>query len=653
MQAGSNDDFRELVRERTDLVSLVGESVALKPVRGGREYIGLCPFHDDTNPSMTVSPDRQRYKCWSCGAGGDVFSFVMEREGLSFRQALEQLAERAGLEMPKSLAPRRSNGGPEKADLFKVMEWAERTLHRTLRSSGGERARAYLLDRGFREETIDRFGVGFHPGGWQWLQNEARDLFGLKTLLAAGLVKENSRGGHNDDASFRGRVVFPIRDDRGRTIAFGGRILPDDEEAAARDGRRVGKYINGSDSTLFQKSHVLYAMNDAKDAIRLSETAVVVEGYTDCLKAHQAGLGNAVAVLGTALTEHHVTLLKRFARKVVLVLDGDAAGLGAAERSLSQFLAKEIDLRVLALPQGSDPDDFLTENGPDAFKQLIDTAPEAWEFKLSACLEQVQAQSGSVDARHAAMDEMLDLLSQAEGLRGTPREDLAVAKLSQRLMLDERVVRQRLQEGRKLRNQRNPSVPKDMVPTEGGRIDFFGGRQTRSDQMECEVLEIVFAEPSWFASIADELGPADFHNEYTRAVFETCRDLSEHGHEPSYERVTSALEDLDLKRLAADLDESSRSKDVSAKLRLDAASRPPAGGTEAETRDGTESSPRRPRFLSLAVENLKWRRQERNHELSKGQMAKRPDRPTGLDEETRALLERAASFHGARATRKK
>lgn len=678
MQPGSNDDFRELVRSRTDLVALIGESVALKPVRGGREHVGLCPFHDDSNPSLTVSPERQRYKCWSCGAGGDCFSFVMEREGLDFRMALEQLAERAGLEMPKAFSRRRGNSpsGSEKMDLFKVLEWAERTLHRCLKSNDGDQARAYLLDRGFRDETIDRFAIGYHPGGWQWLQNEAKGLYDVKTLLAAGLVRENtSRGGYNDDASFRGRVVFPIRDDRGRTIAFGGRILPEDEARLAEQGRKVGKYINGSDSPLFQKSHVLYAMNDSKDAIRLSETAVVVEGYTDCIKAHQAGIGNAVAVLGTALTEFHVTLLKRFARRVVLVLDGDAAGLGAAERSLAQFLAKEVDLRVLVLPEGSDPDDFITQNGPEHFRKLVGEAPDALGFRLATAVRQARDVGFTIDSRHLAMDTILDLVSQAAGMRGTPREDLAVKEVAQKLFLDERVVRQRLEEGRQLRKDRNHATPKVRDSGTTRRVDFFGGQRSREDQMECEVLEIVFAEPSWFESIAGDLGPEDFLNEYTRAIFETCRDLAEHGHEPTYERVTSTLEDLDLKRLAADLDDSSREKDVWSKLQPTASA--PSGqdagqatntaprgqdaeqATETDTEtthtnhSGTDARVKRPRFLSLAVENLKWRRQERNHELSKGRMAQRPDRPTALDDETRALLLGAANFHGQRATRKK
>jgi DNA primase len=656
LQTG-NDDLRELVRSRTDLVALIGESVGLQAKGGGREYVGLCPFHEDKNPSLTVSPERQRYKCWSCGAGGDCFSFVMEREGLGFREALEMLAEKARVELPKRSVPRGPSDGPSRKDVFELLAWAERTLHRALKSPEGERGRRYLAERGVSDAMIERFQVGFHPGGWQWLMDQARNLFDGKRMLAAKLMVAKKEGrGFYDHHSIRGRVVFPIRDERGRCVAFGGRLLPSDEGP---------KYINGDDAPHFSKSQTLYGLDVAKDAVRLGGTAVVTEGYTDCIACHQNGIENAVAVLGTALTEQHVVLLKRFARKVVLVLDGDAAGLGAAERSLAQFLAKEVDLRVLALPTGKDPADFLIEEGAERFAELIEHAPEAWDFKLKSCLDRVREQGDSLDARHAAMDEMLDLLSKAEGLKGTTREDFALSKLSQRLMIDERVVRQRLDEGRKLTKQRN-QTPAGVTDTKTPvRVDFFNGEPSRFDRMECEVLEIVFAEPKWFPSIQADVGPEDFRNEYTRALFETCRDLAEQGHEPSYEKVTSSLEDVELKRLAALLDDWSHEKQVATKLRLDGIT---PGNLDSESRDSTSNTEhrrtenhdetstdarvRRPRFLDLAVDNLKWRRQERTHELSKGRMASRSDQPTALDDDVRALLEGATRFHGQRARKK-
>ncbi|HLQ45165.1 MAG TPA: DNA primase, partial [Planctomycetaceae bacterium] len=315
----SNNDFKEQVRSRTDLVALIGESVALTPARGGAEFKCLCPFHDDHNPSMVVNPDRQTWRCWSCSEGGDCFSWVMEFDKVDFREALEILAKRAGLEMPKFSGRPRENT-IAKADVLDVLAWAEEEFHRCLLDSQtAAPAREYLKERGFTDETIATFKLGFAPQDGQWLPNRSRGKFSVEQMELARLIKKSEEGSGYYQF-FRNRVLFPIRNDKGRCVSFGGRVLPQ----FAQPG--VGKYINGLESEVYSKSNLLFGFDAAREGIRKTKTAVVVEGYTDCLISHQFGVTNVVGVCGTALTEAHVARLKRFAERLVLMFDGDEAG---------------------------------------------------------------------------------------------------------------------------------------------------------------------------------------------------------------------------------------------------------------------------------------------------------------------------------------
>jgi DNA primase len=361
--SGLPSDIKELVRSRTDLIALVGESVALHSQRGGRMFKALCPFHDDHNPSMEVNPERQTYRCWVCNKGGDCFSWVMEYEGVGFREALVSLANRAGVEIPKYQGHR--DEGPtvnDKSSLYEVMAWAETEFHRfLLNAAQAERAREYLRSRHFSKATIEEYRLGYHPDSWEWIQERARNKFSQEQLLAARLIQERDKGNGYYDL-FLDRVLFPIQDERGRCVAFGGRQLPDSKYNSG------GKYFNSPEGILFHKSKLIFGLNKARDAIRKTGTAVVMEGYVDCIKAHQAGVLNAVATLGTALTEQHVAFLKRLAERVVLVYDGDDAGQKAAVKAVEKFLAQDVDLRVLTLPENLDPDEFLDAHGTDAFE---------------------------------------------------------------------------------------------------------------------------------------------------------------------------------------------------------------------------------------------------------------------------------------------
>ncbi|MBA3483941.1 MAG: DNA primase, partial [Pirellulales bacterium] len=374
-------DAKEQVRQAIDIVDLVGGYMALR--RQGRGYVGLCPWHDDSRPSFQVNPDRQSFKCWVCDIGGDVFSFIMKAENLEFREALEILAERAGVSLAPVARPADGAENPfDRRNLLRAMAWAEDQFHQCLlRSPAAEPARRYLADRGINDASIAAFHVGFSPNEWDWMLNRGAAANWTPAVLErVGLIGKRDGGGYYD--RFRGRLMFSIRDARSRPIAFGGRVLPE----FARDND--AKYVNSPETPLFNKSSELYALDAARDGIAKEKCVLVMEGYTDVIMAHQHGVNHAVAVLGTALGEKHVPLVRRFTDSITLVLDGDAAGqsrtMGILDNLLALFVAHEIDLKILSLPEGADPCDVIRSHGSEPFRLLLAQSVDALEHKIIA-----------------------------------------------------------------------------------------------------------------------------------------------------------------------------------------------------------------------------------------------------------------------------
>jgi DNA primase len=555
----SDNQFKELVRDRTDIVGLISESVTLQSKHGGREFVGLCPFHDDHNPSMMVNPERKSFKCWSCGEGGDCFAFVMKREHISFPQALEMLAQRAHLEMPKGRRPQNpEESGDNKNRLYEIVAWAENEFHECLlKSAQGERARNYLRDRGVSAKSIAEFKLGYHPDNWQWLLEKARGRYMPQQLATVKLAGE--RDGNNGFFDyFVDRVMFPIRDAQKRPVAFGGRILPDSPKSD------MGKYFNSLEHILFKKSQMLYALDHARDSVAKSKTAVVVEGYTDCIMAHQHGLTNFVATLGTALNESHVSHLKRFAQRVVLVFDGDDAGKLATEKALPKFIAQEIDLRILTLPDNLDPADFLVQRGRDQLIPLLDSAIEAWEQKLRLTIDRYS--HDTIDGNFRVLSEMLEVLAQVPvqvgaGLAGNwqLRENVIIGKLSHRLKISEAHIRERLSELRTSNQQKSGTKTTHTLHQHDDESPqpqtwSFPKNPNRDEIAERELLEIMFTLPELATRIRDEITPADLTVRALRQLLELCFQLQDEGVVASYEKVTTRLEDAGLKNLAADID---------------------------------------------------------------------------------------------------
>jgi DNA primase len=372
------------VKTKLSIVDVVGESVQLK--KAGTTYKGLCPFHGEKTPSFVVTPARESWHCFGCGEGGDIFSFVMRREGLTFPEALKRLAAKAGVEIDE----RTSREDARRARLREVLEQAVAFYHAVLtQSKVGAPALEYLHGRGFTDETIEKFQLGWAPDGWdqmiKMLQN--RRQVALAELAEVGLTSQRS-GGRGAYDKFRSRVIFPIRDVAGAAVGIGGRILP----GAAPD-TNAPKYLNSPATPLFDKSRTLYLIERARGEMRRSDEAVLVEGYTDALMAHQAGFENVVASLGTALTPGQIAVITRYAKRIVLAYDVDPAGqhagsIGGAElfHLIGSLAAEETGVeitrvRVARLPEGKDPDEVILDN-PDLWREAIRTAQPIMEFLI-------------------------------------------------------------------------------------------------------------------------------------------------------------------------------------------------------------------------------------------------------------------------------
>jgi len=382
-------DDRLKVRDASDIVDIVGEVVNLQPK--GREFVGLCPFHEDHKPSMAVVPHKQMYHCFSCGAGGDVFTFVQEFHKLGFREALELLAEKAGIELTRFNADRREPGALGRVDLAEANLFASRFFRSLLtHDEHGAAARAVIERRGISPEMVERFGLGVSPDRWDGLQLKIKSArLSEEPFVGAGLLKTRESGGTYD--ALRNRLIFPIQDQTGKTIAFGGRKIAEEDEP---------KYLNSPETLLFNKSQTLYGLPQALAAIKREKTTIIVEGYTDVIACHQAGIENVVGTLGTALTPGHARVLRRLCETIVLLFDGDEAGQKAAGRGMERLLdelvqdilfrtegAGALDIRFASLGDlgdAKDPDELLkTEGGAERLRGLIKDAPDLLQFRYA------------------------------------------------------------------------------------------------------------------------------------------------------------------------------------------------------------------------------------------------------------------------------
>jgi DNA primase catalytic core len=452
------------IKSKLPVAEIVGETVALK--RAGTVMKGLCPFHAEKTPSFIVTPERETWHCFGCGEHGDIFTFVMRRDGLDFREALGRLAERAGVE----LSERTASEDRRKRRLREALE-AAITFYRQVLADAhqAERARAYLAERGFSDETLERFGIGYALNNWEAVTKRLRAKgFTDRELTDAGLASPSTRGGVYD--RFRGRIIIPIRDVSGRAIGLGGRIMPDAEGP---------KYLNSPATALFDKSRTLYAIDLAKSAIRREKLAVIVEGYTDVMAAHQAGFENVVASLGTALTQGQVELANRYADAVALAYDVDLAGEAATQRGLLEELQGVVNkVRVIRIPAGKDPDEFISTD-PDGWRQAVSDAEELVPYFMRRGKDGIDWKNPS--SRSAYVGQMLDLLRR---IPNPTQRDSYIPLLATHSGIDERVLRDELSRGPR---------PLPVRPMEASRD---GDGEAPLGPLEREALTLLLLNPS-------------------------------------------------------------------------------------------------------------------------------------------------------------
>jgi len=360
------------IKSRVDIVELISEYVSLK--KAGRNFLGLCPFHNEKTPSFTVNRERQMYYCFGCGERGDVFAFLMRLNNATFPEILKLLAHRTGVVLPaSSFRKDGKNSSNVREQIIHINSIAAAYFTGNLFSQNGKAALSYLKERGLKESTIEVFGLGFAPDGWRNLKNHLeQQKVSLKLAAEAGLIviKDDRPDVLYD--RFRNRLMFPVKDVDGRMIAFGGRIL----------GSGEPKYLNSPESPAYIKGRQLYGLNQAKEAIRQSGYAILVEGYFDLIVLWDSGIRNVVATLGTALTKDHIALIKRYTEQVAVLFDSDEAGKKALARSVEMFVAAHMDARAVVLPEGLDPDDFVRRDGGDALKRMVEGAPSIVDYYI-------------------------------------------------------------------------------------------------------------------------------------------------------------------------------------------------------------------------------------------------------------------------------
>jgi DNA primase len=541
------DDRVKQVKEANDIVAVIEGYLELRPA-GGARFKGLCPFHDDHNPSLIVDQQWQNYKCWSCNKYGDVITFVQEHERVSFAEALEILARRAGITFENSPNSVQNQG---RAAMLDVLRWAAQQFHECLLDSPlAEEARRYVGARGLTGETVRRYGLGYAPRSGDWLVQRAEAAgVSLEMLEKVGLIAvRTERPGYYD--RFRDRVQFPIRDARGQTVGFGGRILPTSPLSS-----RGPKYYNSTTTPLFNKSEQLYGIDQARHAAGKCGYLAIVEGYTDALMAHQMGVGQVVATMGTALNARHVQQVRRFAPRVVLVFDADAGGDTGVDRALEIFAGHDVDLAIATLPEGLDPCDLLVQQGAEAFRGVLESAVDALEFKLN----QVLPRSGplGVEDKRRAVDEVLRIIALAPSLpgqAGTVKAQLMVNHIAQRLALKEETVWARLKELRERKRGEGPA----RQPAAQARESATAPRTAKAAPLELELLQVLLAEPALVAQAAEAVGPGDLEHPGLRKLLKGLFDLCKAGEPPTLDLLRPRLDSVPLAEKALELQDTGR-----------------------------------------------------------------------------------------------
>jgi len=514
------DNLLEDILNRVDIVELISGFIPLK--RSGRNFKACCPFHQEKTASFMVSPDRQIYHCFGCGESGNAFKFLMRYERLEFPEAVEFLASKAGVELPKFERQNDAAAGLT-TQLYRVNELAADFYEGILNSSEGIRAKNYLLKRGILHETIKNFKLGFAPERWDGLINHLRQKgINLSLIEKAGLILAKDSGGYYD--RFRNRVIFPILDIKSRPVGFGARVLDDS----------LPKYVNSPETPVYTKGKNLYGLNFAKDSIRDGDCAVIVEGYLDFILPFQSGIKNIVASQGTALTTEQARLLRRYTHDVVVLFDGDSAGELAALRSLDIFIEEEMNVRVAGLPKGVDPDSYVRAHGAQEFKAKIEKAQSLFDYKLAVLKGRFDCRD--VQGKVKICASMLETINK---IKNAVLRSEYIKKLSQELDVDEDAL---LQEVSKLNPERAPSGPTLNAVKKISNIS----------PVEKLLIKLMLEESELIRRIREHLDPQDFKDEHASRIVSLMFDLADQGKEVGPHILMNHFAQDDVSRLVCE-----------------------------------------------------------------------------------------------------
>ena len=567
-EAGST---AERVKQQADIVRVVGEYVRLK--KTGKDFSGLCPFHQEKTPSFTVSPIKQIFYCFGCGKGGDIFNFVMEMERCEFPDALRLVAEKCGISIPKPKpsSPAERTQSSVRATLVEMHREAQTFFVNQLQGTAeGKLTRAYLEDRGLDKATMDRFGIGYAPSGGDLLLRHLKSKYAEKLLAESGLVSRDQSGSRLFDR-FRRRITFPIANESGKVVAFGCRALGDDQP----------KYLNSPETPIYSKSNVLYHLDRAKEALRRSDFAVLVEGYMDAIAVARAGISNVVASCGTSLAQPQIKLLGRFTKRVIVNYDPDAAGQAATERSVAILLEQDFEVRVLALPGKADPDKFIREQGADAYTKLLKESPPYVDY-LIARARQMDMTSG--EGKRQAVNFLLPYVQKI------PNQILRsewASRIAQQLRLDEPVLRAALS---KAANERRSEVK--IQPELVGRT---------AKPVERRLIRMLADGEGFRQELAQQLQQGQlYHGLETERIFAAMIVASLSGQPLQATEIAAALEDRERRLLYEILfEETSEPTWEEAQSCLDALRHRQAEKQLADVQRSIEANPGAPELRDL------------------------------------------------------
>lgn len=510
-----SDDFIYELRSRNEIESVVSSYVNLK--RQGSLRVGLCPFHNEKTPSFTVYTENGSYYCFGCNAGGDVITFIRSIEHLDYLEAVKFLADRAGMKMPEHDLD--DSLHKLKPTIYAINKETARFYHQMLSRPEGAPGLQYLRGRALSDATIRRFGLGFAPGGWTALFEHLTRLgFSPEDIQQADLIRKGGRGGYYD--RFMGRVMFPIIDLRGNVIGFGGRILPGDPHA-----EKSAKYINSGDTPVYKKSRNIYALNVAKNAP--TDSLILTEGYMDTIALHQAGFPNAVAALGTAFTPEQAKLLSRYCKEVVVTLDADEAGQRATRRAMEILSTTGLSVRVLKIPDGKDPDEYIKTHGPQRFKALLEGAANDVEFRLAEIRARydIQSPSGKIGYLSEAVAFLATLDSEIT-------IDIYAGRISEECGVSRSAVDSQLTSGRKklLQTRQKKRFSEATQIRRMDRLDPVTGENLRAHRAQEKFLSLLMHYPDLYEK-ARALAPESMISELHRRIYEALLEILSKGYE--------------------------------------------------------------------------------------------------------------------------